>query len=294
MPASTSPVPSPLRVPGNGLSHHVLEWQSPAASATVLLLHGFADAAATWDLVAAPLALAGFRVVAPDLRGFGDGPRVASGGYYYFPDYIHDVADIVEALVPPSAPLFVVGHSMGGTVATLYAGSFVDRPARLAVLEGAGPPDMGPEVAPDRMRNWIDGVRSARQRGDRTLSSRDEALKRLAANHPHVPEDVIRSRLEGLARPLPDGRWAWKADPTHLTRTPIPFSAAGWMAFARRVKCPVLFVSGGPLGWHPPGEADRIGSYPHVKNAEIPGAGHMMHWTRPVELTQMLLEFFRS
>src|ERR1700730_12676501 len=108
-----------LEVPANGMTHHVLEWTSHNAEATVLLLHGYMDAAATWDLVAPSLAAAGLRVLAPDLRGFGDAPRVPTGGYYHFPDYVFDVADLVDALVPPESPLLVVGHSMGGSIATL-------------------------------------------------------------------------------------------------------------------------------------------------------------------------------
>ncbi len=90
----------------NGLRHHALEW-GPApgeadraadrAKGTAVLIHGFQDAAATWDDVAVDLARAGLRVLAPDMRGFGDGPRMPAGAYYYFPDYVADVAALVRA-----------------------------------------------------------------------------------------------------------------------------------------------------------------------------------------------------
>lgn len=284
--------PVSLRVPANGLTHHVLEWSSSQPRGAVLLLHGYMDAAATWDLVAPALASAGYRVVAPDFRGFGDAPRAPEGSYYYFLDYIHDVADLVEALVPEGAPLSVVGHSMGGTVATIYSGTFPGRVTRLAVLEGAGPPDHTHEHAPEQMLRWIESVRAVKSRGERTLSSRDGALARLVANHPRVPEDVLRTRLDLLARALPDGRMTWKADPLHATRSPVPFFSATWKAFARRVRCPVLFVSGGPLGWHPPDEEARVASFPSLQRAEIADAGHMMHWTRPEDLSGLLVKFF--
>lgn len=284
--------PSSHQVPANGLPLHVLEWPAHASEATALLLHGYMDAAATWDLVAAPLAESGLRVLAPDLRGFGDSPRVPAGAYYHFPDYVHDVADVVDALVPSGSPLFVVGHSMGGTVATLYAGAFPERPSRLAVLEGAGPPDNDPEVAPVLMRRWIDEVRGMRARGERTFPSREEAMRRLIANHPRVPQDVLRTRFDALARSTPNGRTTWKADPLHGTRSPVPFFAASWRASAGRVTCPVLFVSGGPLGWHPSDEEARVASFPRLERAEIKDAGHMMHWTNPGELAQVLVRFF--
>jgi pimeloyl-ACP methyl ester carboxylesterase len=286
--------PSSLHILANGLDHHVLEWPSTGAEdrGTVLLVHGYMDAAATWDLVAPGLAAAGFRVLAPDQRGFGDGPRVPSGGYYHFPDYVPDLADIVDRLVPPGEPLLLVGHSMGGTIVTMYAGTFPERVSRLVVIEGAGPPDSAHDTAPDRMRRWVEEVRALRSRAPRTMASRDEALRRLVGNHPRVAEDVLRLELDALARPLAGGGMTWKADPLHATRSPLPFFAASWMAFARRVTCPVLFVSGGPRGWHPPDEDERVGSFAVLERFEIADAGHMMHWTEPEKLTGLLVRFF--
>ncbi len=214
----------------------------------MLLLHGYMDAARTWDMVAPSLMAAGYRVLAPDFRGFGDSPRAPAGGYYYFPDYIYDVSDLVETLVPGGADLSVVGHSMGGTVAAMYTGTFPERVARLALLEGSGPPDHKHDHAPDQMHRWIESVRSIRVRGDRTLPSREVALDRLVANHPRVAREVLATRLDALAETLPDGRLTWKADVLHSTRSPIPFFAETWRAFAARVTCPVLYVSGGPSG----------------------------------------------
>lgn len=288
--------PASLNVPANGLTHHVLEWPAatPAPGApTALLLHGFMDAAASWDLVAPSLADAGLRVLAPDMRGFGDGPRVPPGGYYHFPDYVLDVADLVDALVPPDAPLLVVGHSMGGTIATLYSGTFPARVGGLAVLEGAGPPDSDHAHTPDRVRRWVDEVRAIRARGERSMASRDEALRRLIGNHPRVSEEVLRTRVDALARALPDGRLTWKADALHTTRSPTPFFAEAYKSFARRVACPVLFVSGGKLGWHPPDEDDRLAAFARLQRVEIDDAGHMMHWSQPAELVRALLGFAR-
>ena len=115
-------MPDSHKVLANGLEQHVLEWPSrgPAPGPTVLLLHGYMDAAATWQPVAPALTAEGFRVLAPDLRGYGDGARVPAGGYYHFADYVFDVADLVDQLVPAGSPLIVVGHSMGGTIANMY------------------------------------------------------------------------------------------------------------------------------------------------------------------------------
>jgi pimeloyl-ACP methyl ester carboxylesterase len=291
----------PRKVPANGLEHHVLEWDGSGggggggARLTVVLVHGFLDAAATWDRVAPILAFgpaAGHRVIAPDMRGFGDGARVPPGGYYHFVDYVFDLADVTEALAPE--PFALVGHSMGGTIATLFAGTFPERVVRLASLEGLGPPDTSFELGPVRMRRWIDEVRAVRARGDeRPTYTRDEALRRLAANHAEVPEDVLATRLPHLVEPRGEtDRVAWRHDPLHRTTSPMPFFAKLFVEFAKRVTCPVLFVSGGPRGYHPSDEPERIASFANVTTHEIPDAGHMMHWTKPDEVAARLLSFF--
>lgn len=294
------PPPTSLRVPANELLHHVLEWEASGprsgSPSTVVLVHGYMDAGGTWDLVAPALAAKGFRVLAPDMRGFGDGARAPQGSYYHFVDYVFDLADLVDTL-SPGEPIALVGHSMGGTIATLFAGTFPERVARLALVEGVGPPDNPHEVGPIRMRGWIEQVRAARARGKgRPTFSEDEALRRMAANHPSVDPKVLAHRLPHLAADAGtgDGRVAWHFDPLHRTTAPMPFFAKLFIEFAKKVTCPVLFVSGGPLGYHPPDEAERIAAFAHCKHVDLPAAGHMVHWTQPEALTPLLLEHFGS
>lgn len=298
----------------DGLEHHVLEWETAsktgdssatpqgdlALSATVLLLHGFMDVAASWDHVAPGLASrdVGVRVLAPDLRGFGDGPRVGPGTSYVFADYVVDVMALVDALVEPNTRLFVVGHSMGGVVATLFAGTFPDRVHKLVTLEGLGPPESDFTAAPQRMRDYVSGMRKygpgADRPAERPLTNLDEAVRRLAMNHPNVPESVLRERAPSLVRTLPDGRVTWLFDPLHRARSPIPFYSAAFRAFASSITCPVLAVSGGPTGYHPADEADRLAAFRNLTVKELPTAGHMMHWTQPAQLTSLLVEFLEA
>jgi pimeloyl-ACP methyl ester carboxylesterase len=289
-------MPTRHLVVANGLEHSVLEWlpegsasASVASVATVVLVHGFADAGGTWDLVAPALAAAGLRVLAPDMRGFGAGARVPEGAYYHFVDYVFDLADLVDAL-SPDAPIGLVGHSMGGTIATLYAGTFPERVKRLVVIEGVGPPDNPWEAGPTRMRGWIEQVRTARARGERRATFTDEeALLRLAGNHPSVDPGVLKHRLPHLSRPTGEGRRAWLFDPLHRTTSPMPFFARLFVEFARKVTAPVLFVSGGPRGYHPPDEAERLEAFAQLTSVELPDAGHMVHWTAPAKLVELLL-----
>jgi pimeloyl-ACP methyl ester carboxylesterase len=297
--------PLARRVPGNGLEHKVLSWAplTPSRSSAgqnadvadapvAMLLHGFMDAASTWDFVAPKLTAAGMRVIAPDLRGFGDAPRAPMGSYYHFPEYIADVADIADQLAP-NTPLFLIGHSMGGTVASLFAGTFPERVAKLALLEGMGPPDNPPEVAPDRMRRWIEDQRKFRSEPQRSMTQA-EAERRLVERHSNVSRETVASRVPHLSVPVSGDRVQWKFDPMHRCLSPFPFFSSMYVAFASRITAPVLMVSGGPEGFHTPDEDERAKAFKNFEAAEIPGAGHMMHWTKPAELATLLINFWKS
>ncbi|MFO0550549.1 MAG: alpha/beta hydrolase [Polyangiaceae bacterium] len=283
------------RVRVNGLEYALHRFGEPARDRfperrTLLLLHGFLDAGATWDRVAPHLLAAGYDVVAPDLRGFGSTEWIGSGGYYHFPDYVADVEDLVASLAP--AWLGVVGHSMGGGVAALYAGTRPDRVRKLAILEGLGPMDEPPALAVDRMRRWLEDRRRVVDRQPRPLGDLEAATDRLAASHPRLDRDLLRSRAALLTRALPSGELAWSWDPLHRTASPTPFSGRVFESFLRAITCPVLFVDGGPTGWHPPDEDERLATIAELTKRSLPDAGHMMHWSHPDELARFILEAF--
>lgn len=254
---------------------------------TVLLLHGFLDAGKSWDLVAEPLARAGHEVLAPDLRGFGGSDRVGTGGYYHFADYVADVDALVRSLAPTR--LVLAGHSMGGTIACLYAGSRPERVASLALLEGLGPPSMPDEMGLHRMRSWLDDLAKA---GDpKPLASVDDALRRLKQNHPHVAPEILRSRVPHLTVRRADGALAWAFDPLHRTISPTPFQLPHFACYLREIRCPVLIVGGGENGYHPIDLEERIQALGSpASRVDLPNAGHMMHWTEPEAVAAALLE----
>ncbi|MBX3226594.1 MAG: alpha/beta hydrolase [Labilithrix sp.] len=263
-----------------------MTWGQPAAASSVFLVHGFMDAAGTWDRVAPLLAAAGHHVIAPDMRGFGDGARAPSGAYYHFPDYVADVDALTRELVPDGAPLSLVGHSMGGTVVTLYAGAHPERVRRLVSIEGLGPPDNGFDMGPIRMRRWLDDLAAVRPAAP---IPRADARRRFGVAHPHVPAEVLDHRFPHLVHDAGDGTVTWRYDPLHRTTSPMPFFAPLFKEYARRVTCPVTFVSGGPRGFHPPDEADRLAAFAQCETVTLEDAGHMVHWTKPDELARILV-----
>jgi pimeloyl-ACP methyl ester carboxylesterase len=273
-------------VAANGLGHHVIEHPG-AGRGTVVLLHGYLDLARSFEEVIVRLGDAGYRVIAPDFRGHGDTDRVPPGAYYHAMDYVADLDALLDALALDRVHL--VAHSMGGTVATRYAGARPARVASLALIEGVGPPSMPAEVTPDRTALWLDGIKKARGRAPRALGSLDEAVARMRVSHPAVPVEVLRVMAARATRAA-DAGLVFRFDPLHMTTSPMRYDAEAFEAFVARVACPVLMVDGGSLAGYPE-LAGRAGRYPGARFVAIPDAGHMVHWTRPAELAAAVLGF---
>lgn len=276
----------------NGLKlfvHRFRDAEVRPSGLTILLVHGFLDAGATWQRIATELATDGHEVIAPDLRGFGQSDPIGAGGYYHFPDYIADLAELVELLAPMR--LGVVGHSMGGTISALFTGTFPDKVERLALLEGMGPVSTDPPFAVDRMQAWLRDLRRV-DRTPRVLSSMREAVERLALHHPRVAREIIEEKAKVLTKHDDQGRLVWAYDPLHRTTSPTPFNVVAFKEFLARIECPTLIVSGGVTGWHPPDEAERVACVKRTVRYELPDAGHMMHWTEPEKVARRLSAFF--
>ena len=177
-------------VVANGLSHHVLTWDGRAANnalPTVVLLHGWLDIAWSFEALGSALAAAGRRAVAFDFRGHGETQWVPPGGYYHFPDYLLDLDSLLPAIAPREEVIDLFAHSMGGTVAVLYAGARPQRVRRLVLAEGLGPPDMGPEALLDRTVSFLDGVARTRSTPQRPVASIGDALARMRIQNPELP-----------------------------------------------------------------------------------------------------------
>lgn len=276
-----------------GLGYHLLEWGEPdPGRPTVLLIHGFLDSAWGWDATCRAGLADRFHVVAPDMRGHGDSDRAGAGGYYHFADYLADVAALLDHL--PDGPLAIAGHSMGGTIASYFAGVFPERACRLALLEGMGPAEL-PLAQPDRIRAWIAGWRKARSRGPRVYPDLGAAAARLRAHDRRLSEAMALELAERGTREADGGR-AFKHDPLHMTRGPYPFQVALAEPLWRRISCPVLGVDAAESELTlPPAELDRrYGLIADLRREVIAGAGHMLQRHQPAALAALLCDFLTS
>ena len=274
-----------------GLSLNVTEW-GPASGQVLVLHHGFLDHSRGWDPLARKLS-AHYRILAPDARGHGNSGWVGQGGYYYFQDYVADLYDVLEALAP-GAPPILVGHSMGGMVCSLFAGTYPDRVRALVSVEGAGPPGLSPADAPFLMAQWIRGVRKQKERRARPFNTVEEAAQRLRAYNPRLSSSLAHHLARHGTREAATGAgYVWKFDPVHRTRGPMPFLLEQARAFWLAVTCPTLLVKGEstPFSWDPDENRECIHG---AETVVVPGAGHMVHHDQPEALSCIIREFVES
>ncbi|HMC71452.1 MAG TPA: alpha/beta hydrolase, partial [Mycobacteriales bacterium] len=103
----------------------------------IVLLHGFPEFWYGWRLQIAPLAAAGFRVVAPDLRGYNLSSKPDGAVAYGADKLADDVRGLIQERGAESA--LVVGHDWGGSVAWTLAMNHPEVVDRLAILNAAHP-----------------------------------------------------------------------------------------------------------------------------------------------------------
>ena len=193
--------PESHRVEAEGASIHYLAWGERDRPG-IVLVHGGAAHAHWWSHVA-PSFLPDHRVVAIDLSGHGDSDRRDD---YTLRAWTEEVAAVIDD-AGFSTPPIVIGHSMGGFVTIATAAWQCDRIGGAVIIDS---PVVAVDPEVERARR-TDEFKKAKTYDDpevpiarfRTIPEQDVYL-------PYVKEHVARHSL----RPLDDGRWGWKFDPT--------------------------------------------------------------------------------
>ncbi|WP_119293353.1 alpha/beta fold hydrolase [Azohydromonas sediminis] len=287
------------RVPVRGLDYHVTVWGEPdPTQPPLVLVHGWMDVGASFQFVVDALhEVEGVErhVIAPDWRGYGGtvSPPVDS---YWFPDYLGDLDALLDALAPARA-VDLVGHSMGGNVAMLYAGVRPQRVRRLVNLEGFGMPATTPAQAPGRYAKWLDELKTPVE-----LRSYDDlaaVAARLLKNNPRLTPDKAAWLAPHWAERRADGRWHLRADPAHKRINPILYRVDEVLEVWRRIEAPVLWVDGDltdTTAWwghrYPRDEFEaRLAVVPRLERHRLSPCGHMLHHDQPLALARRLAAF---
>ncbi|MEX1994661.1 MAG: alpha/beta hydrolase [Steroidobacteraceae bacterium] len=272
-----------------GLDHHLIRW-GPDSDDPVLLLHGYADCAASFQFVADEIAPT-LPLIAIDWRGFG--LSVRNPGGYWFPDYYADLECLIDELCP-RLPARLVGHSMGANIAMIYAGVRPARVRRLVNLEGFGLPRTESSQAPARIGKWLDQLREAAEFAD--YAEIAELAARIMKRNPRLTPERAAFVAGCWSAPKEGGGVRLLADPAHRLVNPYLYRREEMEACWKRIEAPVLLVVGAAsdLVTRLGGEGGVEMFRPLLRELQIEqlaGAGHMLHHEEPRALARLIESF---
>lgn len=303
------PIQRPSRsafVPIRTLQYHVRTWGEPSATrAPLVMVHGWMDVGASFQFMVDALPtdfMQGRQLIAPDWRGFG---LTDSGGAdnFWFADYLADLDTLIDR-VSPHQPVDLLGHSMGGNVAMMYAGARPARIRKLVNLEGFGLPATQPGQAAKRYADWMDGVRELHQGSTQLKTYADAAgvAQRLVKTNPRLSADKAAWLAAHWARPNAAGQWEILGEAAHKITGAQLYRVDEALAIYQAIEAPVLAVEaeGDSLtqwwqGRYTKAEYhERLKHVRQVQRAVVQDAGHMLHHDQPQVLAALVADFLQS
>jgi pimeloyl-ACP methyl ester carboxylesterase len=283
-----------------GLRYHLREWGPADAGPErrLFMLHGWMDVSASFQFVVDALG-AEWHVIAPDWRGFGLSERT-QGDCYWFPDYVADLEFILDS-VQGAAPAHVIGHSMGGNVALLYAGVRPQRVRTVVNLEGLGLHASHPDQAPGRFAQWLDELKAGGSMRD--YADHAEVASRLRRNNPRLSPARAAFLAGHWAEPDGRGRLRVAGDPAHRIVNPVLYRVDEAMACWKAITSPALMVLAADTDALRHVARDReqalaeVGRrfrvVPGAEHATVADAGHMLHHDQPEAVARLIEDFLR-
>jgi pimeloyl-ACP methyl ester carboxylesterase len=289
-------------VPIRTLRYHVRTWGEPRpGQPPLVMVHGWMDVAASYQFVVDAFAEDRY-VIAPDWRGYGL-TELPHTDNYWLPDYLADLDFLLDHYAG-AQPVDLVGHSMGGNVAMVYAGTRPGRIRRLVNLEGFGMPATRPDQAPGRYAKWLDELH-AYHRGEMALKSYDSiegVARRLMKTNKRLGQDKADWLARHWARQQEDGRWHILGDAAHKIINANLFRVDEMLELYKAILAPVLAVEASDdslakwwqgrftlAEYH-----ERLKAVSHVRLSQIADAGHMLHHDQPEQLARLIEAFLRS
>jgi len=272
-----------------GLRHRVLRW-GPRQAEPWILLHGFQDCADTFQFLVDELPR-DWQFIAPDWRGFGGSEQTHRP--YWFPDYLADLEALLDVW-SPNVPARLLGHSMGGNIAGLYAGIRPERVAALVSLEGFGLMRAAPDQAPARYAEWLDAVRNGPR--DPRYESAAAVVTALRRRQPRVSTERAEFIARVWTRATETGEVGLAFDPWHRLVNPVLYRREEAEACWRRVIAPVLLLLGTESEYRRRLEmTDDIGAFQRcfrdIEVHDLDALGHMLHHEAPERVAALVRTF---
>ena len=258
--------------------------QDEGSGEPVLLLHGWPDTHALWQPQVAALTAAGYRTVAPDLRGFGQSDKPDGIAAY---GMLHVLADLLGVLDARGLRrVHVVGHDWGGAIGCGLAAMAPHRVTSLTCLSVGHPAAFAQAGWAQREKSWYMLLFQFPGIAEQWLALDDFANLRSWARHPQADEVVERLRRPGaLTASL--GLYRAILPPESLVAPP---------AAVPPIQAPTMGIwSAGDLAVT---EQAMTGTERYVAGGwryeRIEDAGHWLPLDAPAQVNRLLLDFLSS
>jgi pimeloyl-ACP methyl ester carboxylesterase len=312
------------------LSHARIRIASEGEGPLVLMVHGFPESWYSWRHQMTPIAQAGFRAVAMDVRGYGGSSKPWEIEDYSMQALVGDISDVIQSL-SPDAPAVLIGHDWG---APQVWNTALIRPDLVRAVAGLSVPWLG--VPKASFSDMIDAVFTSRGKFfyQQYFNRSPEAEQDLEAD----PRDFLRRFYYAISGDAPDGTWpsekpveakvldglvdpspfpAWLSD-EDLDYYVAEFQRSGFRGplnryrnhdrdfeylrqfEGRKIEQPALYIGGDrDLVLSMLGKGDLMGMMkaeaPDMRGAHlIPGCGHWTQQERPAEVNALLLGWLKS
>lgn len=271
-----------------GFATRIARWGNPMLD-PIVLLHGFLDTCETFQFLVDEMP-ADWNFIAVDWRGFGD--SASNNAPYWFPDYLADLDALLDLLAPQQA-LRLVGHSMGGNVASLYAGVRPTRVSAVVSLEGFGLPPTRPEQAPARYARWLKELREPPTR--KRYDSVEQFAQLLRQRNARLTAERAAFIALAWTRPVAGGV-ELRGDPWHRLINPQLYHREEAEACWRAYGGPVQIVLGDQSDHRRAlGESAQPAAFasvfPQLEVVTVAGVGHMLHHEDPAQVASTIRPF---
>jgi len=284
------------------LNYHVREWGTPRPGQLPLfMVHGWMDVSASFQFVVDAMK-EDRHIIAPDWRGFGL-TGVGEVDSFWYPDYLADLDALIDHF-QPEGQIDLLGHSMGGTIVSMYSGVRPERIRKLINLEGFGMAASRPTQAPGRYAKWLNQIKSLRNGGIglRSYPDAEAVADRLIRTNPRLSTDKAQWLAQYWAKENADGLLDILGHPAHKIVNPYLFRVDEMLAIYRNISAPVLNVEASQNDlekwWEGKYSLDefheRLQSIADLRSVTIADAGHMVHHDQPLALAQHIEAFLQQ
>ncbi|GII27241.1 alpha/beta fold hydrolase [Planotetraspora mira] len=270
-----------MRIDLDGIGINVAD---TGQGAPVLLLHGWPDTHDLWRNQVAALTAAGYRTIAPDLRGLGDSDKPGTVEEYRVMRLVGDQAALLDRLQVPKVHL--IAHDWGAAIAWAMAALMPERVASLTCMSVGHPTAFAAAGLVQRQKSWYMLLFQFPGIAERWLSQDDFRNFREWAHHPDHEAVVARLRVpEALSASL--GLYRANVPPESLVSPPPQLPP---------IQAPTMGVwSTGDFAL---AEAGMTGSAAFVagpwRYERVEGAGHWLQLEAPDQVNRLLLDFLNG